>query len=76
MSPNHNARISKTLNQAKNLTHPYLQAQGQPATPSPYAHIQAPGGQFQSINFFPPTQDSISATNQAKVVKNEDEVLP
>ncbi|KAG0148216.1 hypothetical protein CROQUDRAFT_655124 [Cronartium quercuum f. sp. fusiforme G11] len=43
MSPNCNASTSKTLNQARNLTYPYLQAQGQSATPSPYAHIQAPG---------------------------------
>ncbi|KAG0140754.1 hypothetical protein CROQUDRAFT_664773, partial [Cronartium quercuum f. sp. fusiforme G11] len=66
MPPNCNASASKTLNQARNLTHPYLQAQDQPATLSPYAHVQAPRGQFQSINFFPPTQDSISATNQTK----------
>ncbi|KAG0139605.1 hypothetical protein CROQUDRAFT_666276, partial [Cronartium quercuum f. sp. fusiforme G11] len=54
------------------LTHPYLQARGQPATLSPYAHIQAPGGRFQSINFFPSTQDSLSATNRTKVIRNED----
>ncbi|KAG0144505.1 hypothetical protein CROQUDRAFT_659952, partial [Cronartium quercuum f. sp. fusiforme G11] len=72
MSPNHNASTSKTLNQARNLTHPYLQARGQPATLSPYAHIQATGGRFQSNNFFPPTQDPISATNQTKVIRNED----
>ncbi|KAG0139945.1 hypothetical protein CROQUDRAFT_665808 [Cronartium quercuum f. sp. fusiforme G11] len=73
MSPNRNASTSKSLNQARNLTHSYLQARGQPATLSSYAHIQAPGGRFQSINFFfPPTQDSISATNRTKVIRNED----
>ncbi|KAG0146766.1 hypothetical protein CROQUDRAFT_656941 [Cronartium quercuum f. sp. fusiforme G11] len=59
MSPNCNASTSKSLNQARNLTHPYLQARGHPATLSPYAHIQASG-------------DSISTTNQTKVIRNED----
>ncbi|KAG0144153.1 hypothetical protein CROQUDRAFT_660321 [Cronartium quercuum f. sp. fusiforme G11] len=63
MLPNHNASASKTLiNQARNISHPYLQAQAQPTTSNPYAHIQAPR-----------TQASRSTTNQAKVVRNEDE---
>ncbi|KAG0148004.1 hypothetical protein CROQUDRAFT_655357 [Cronartium quercuum f. sp. fusiforme G11] len=33
MFPNHNASTSKTLiNQARNISHPYLQAQAQPTT--------------------------------------------
>ncbi|KAG0144377.1 hypothetical protein CROQUDRAFT_660047 [Cronartium quercuum f. sp. fusiforme G11] len=45
MSPNCNSSISKALsNQARNLTHPDLQAQGQPTTLSPNGHIQALGG--------------------------------
>ncbi|KAG0146003.1 hypothetical protein CROQUDRAFT_657953 [Cronartium quercuum f. sp. fusiforme G11] len=63
MLPNHNTSTSKTLiNQARNISHPYLQAQAQSTTSSPYAHIQAPRAQA-----------SKSATNQAKVVRNEDE---
>ncbi|KAG0140413.1 hypothetical protein CROQUDRAFT_665227 [Cronartium quercuum f. sp. fusiforme G11] len=36
MSPNCNASTSKTLiNQARNISHPYLQARAQPTTSSP-----------------------------------------
>ncbi|KAG0147904.1 hypothetical protein CROQUDRAFT_655481, partial [Cronartium quercuum f. sp. fusiforme G11] len=55
------------INQTRNISHPYLQARAQPTTSSPYAHIQAPGSRFQSINFFPPAQALRSATNQAEV---------
>ncbi|KAG0146549.1 hypothetical protein CROQUDRAFT_657179 [Cronartium quercuum f. sp. fusiforme G11] len=36
MLPNHNASTSKTLiNQARNISHPYLQAQAQPTIKPP-----------------------------------------
>ncbi|KAG0139708.1 hypothetical protein CROQUDRAFT_666119, partial [Cronartium quercuum f. sp. fusiforme G11] len=40
MLPNCNASTSKTLiNQAKNISHPYFQAQAQPTTSSPQKSI-------------------------------------
>ncbi|KAG0150718.1 hypothetical protein CROQUDRAFT_651968 [Cronartium quercuum f. sp. fusiforme G11] len=40
MLPNHNASTSKTpINQARDISHPYLQAQAQPTTSSPRKSI-------------------------------------